>query len=552
VEGAAVSGRVNDPAASRLQFRVEVPAGGALELAGEILAGEETADAVLGPATFTAEVGGKQILRRTLGTEGVVLNFGVADEIYTYSGLDFAQRIGLDDYAGKTIDLTLRIESEVSDDITWWTKIHLMRSEEIPRNDQHRAPNVLLIMVDTLRADHLGVYGYERPVSPNLDQLGAESLVFERAIAQSAWTQPSTATLFTGLYPLEHGVVGAVPLPHSIETIGSALQKHGFTTVAISANPIIGRREGFDRGFEDFVEIPWANATAMFDIFDLWLEENSTSRWFAYLHYIDPHTPFLAPEPFYSAFTGNYAGVLTNPRRRAAMLAAGDLGKGEGFTQRDLDFLRAQYDGEILYWDSEFGRLLAMMRERGALDDTVIVVVGDHGEAFLEHGVLFHGGQLYEESIRVPLLIWAPGRVNPGRVTGTVELRGVMDTILGLAHARSALADDRRLIDVETFSQAAAFSHTALAYTEGEGLHEIASVSQGGWKYIRRLDNGESELFNIHSDPGETVNLVMQKPEIASRYRALLEEHLLETRAHSGSGPDPGMVQKLRALGYVQ
>ena len=563
LEGHGVSSEsVTDPSSGLLSFRIEVPEGGVLELAGEVLKAPDSHGGRLGPVDFSASIEGRELYRRTLATGGTLISFAAALPVFTFSGISFTQSLSLDEYAGRVVDLTLRIEDRggresISESIAWWTGALLMRSRPVPRRTSGK--NVLLVLVDTLRADHLGVYGYERDVSPELDGFGAQALVFDRAIAQSPWTQPSTATLLTGLFPLQHGVVGAVPLAHQIETLAQAMQRDGFMTFGLSTNPIIGRREGFHRGFGNFVEVPWGRAAAVREVFDAWLDENSGVPWFAYLHYVDPHSPFDAPEPFGSAYVGDYRGPLVDPKRVSTLLAAIESGEAQGedavLSEQDIAFVRARYDGEIRYWDSEFGKLLGSLERRGVLDETVIVVVGDHGEEFFEHGKIYHGEQLYDESIHVPLMIRAPGLVDAGRSAGLVEVRAVMETVLDLLDVRSVRPSDSTratLLAGGDSADAPAFSHTALAFSHGYGYRQLASVTQGGWKYIRRLDDGSAELYRLTDDPGETRNLLESEPEAVDRLRSLLDHHLAQVRSSSGAVPDPGMLEKLRALGYIQ
>ena len=407
-----------DPSSDQLDFRFRVPERGAFELGGEVLVGPKSSDSILGPVTFSVEIEGEVVLRRELGTPGHMVSWGGLEDldVSQYNGLSFVELVRLDKHAGKTVDLTLRLEATRSDDVSWWTGLLVKRSELIERRTADQGPNVLVMLVDTLRADHLGLYGYERPVSPNLDRFSEQSLVFDHAFSQAPWTQPSVASPMTGLGPLEHGVIGGVTLHHSFDTNASILQDAGFTTVAISSNPIITRRAGFHVGFEEFFEIPEGRAEEMIDLFDHWLGENENLQWFAYLHFLDPHGPFEAPEPFGSRFLSEV------PK------------SDSGEDGPDVEDLRARYDGEIQYLDTEFGRLLAILEQREVLDDTIIIFVADHGEEFNEHGKLFHSEQIYNESVHVPLLLRAPGLVEPGRAKGTVEVRDVMETVLDLVN----------------------------------------------------------------------------------------------------------------------
>ena len=170
-----------DPSSDQLDFRFQVPERAALELGGEVLVGPTSSDSMLGPATFSVEIDGELVMRRELGTTGQMVSWsGVEDlDISQYNGLSFLELVPLDEHVGKIVDVTLRLDATRSDDICWWTGLLLKQSEPVKRRTADQGPNVLVVLTDTLRADHLGLYGYWRPVSPNLDRLGEQSLVFD-------------------------------------------------------------------------------------------------------------------------------------------------------------------------------------------------------------------------------------------------------------------------------------------------------------------------------------------------------------------------------------
>lgn len=514
--------------AGSMRFPVDVPAEAELELSGEVLHGTRAQATGSGSVGFDARVDGTLVLQRDVQSRAAPLTF--------------SRRIPLGPLAGRKAVLELATRGTDSGSLGWWTSAWLLRNEELPRQVSQQGRNLLFVVVDTFRADRLGLYGARRDTSPNLDRLAGESLVFDQAIAPCSWTQPSVATLLTGRAPVDHGMIGGVPLDPTIETLAEVLQREGLTTFALSSNPIIGRREGFHRGFERFVQVPWARADHVNELFRDWLEDHRDTRWFAYLHYIDPHDSYDAPPPLGATFMSGLA-----PRHRPVpweLLHKANFSQaGAPVAGPDLDYLRAAYDGELRYWDAAFGGLVAMLG-KAVLDNTVLIVVGDHGEEFMEHGKLFHGYHLYDESIRVPLLIRAPGLVRPGRERHVLELQRVTELATALAGGRPVTSDTFRTSPL-------AFSHTAMAAGPSR-FKTLASVRDSDWKYVLDLDDDRAELFDLHRDPGERFNRTRDEPSVSSRYDALLRAWVASARPTGAAWRDPELVRRLRALGYIE
>jgi arylsulfatase A-like enzyme len=429
-----------------------------------------------------------------------------------------------------------------------WLRAAVLRSEPVPRAPASAGRNLLLVVVDTLRADHMSVYGYGRDTTPNLKRLAEESAVFERAISQSSWTMPATASLLTGLQPPEHGVTDGQALEPRFDTLAEALQAAGLTTFAVSANPVVGREEGFDQGFERFVHLPWARAGHVGAAFRAFVEESRGRRWFAYLHYVDPHDPYDAPGAAGRAFTGGLSSRYARVAEFRKLFHAVNFGRGEApLSERDLAYLEAAYDGEILYWDQAFGRLVDELRGLGSLDDTVVVVTSDHGEEFMDHGRLKHAHQLYEESIWVPLIVRAPGLVDAGRHSRPLETRRLFDAIRGWMTAEKRGADGLLATPGPIFSQT---SHNFLH--EGRRRNELAAVRDGDWKLIWSPRTESVELYHLSEDPGEQADRSAAEPERRDRYRELLGRWLARGGADEEGQPAEATVEELRALGYVQ
>ncbi len=519
-------------------LEIELPARASLELAGQIRRTSALAPGVLGPVDFVASVDGRPVAARTLRTPARHASFAI--------------EVPLHEHAGRTVVLSLDILPHAGADpdaiAAKWLRTAVFQESEVPRRHSTEGRNLLFVVVDTLRADHVGLYGYPRDTTPNLDRLAEDSLVFSQAISQSSWTMPATASLLTGLYPPEHGVTDGQSLAPGFETLAERLQEAGLTTFAVSANPVVGAGEGFHQGFERFLHLPWTRAEHVNDLFRDFLEEHRDLRWFAYLHYIDPHDPYEAPGGAAGAFVGEYGGPFSRQEDFKRLVEGVNFGRGEvRYSDEDIAYLRDAYDGEILYWDTQFGELIDSMRRLGVLENTILIVTSDHGEEFLEHGKLKHGLHLYDESIRVPLILRAPGLVEPGRRERQVETRALSDAAWNLMISAS-------LPELGTGRELPAFSHTKHALLpDRPGRRTLAAVREPRWKYIAFVEEERFELYDLAGDPAETADAASRQPAVRSRYQELLERWLAARPPRADeAAPDAETMEKLRALGYIQ
>ena len=302
-----------------------------------------------------------------------------------------------------------------------------------PATSLAQPPNVLVFLVDTLRADHLGCYGYGRDTSPALDAFASEATLFENALAQAPWTRPSVASLFTGMTPVAHGVNGSdSSLPEEALTLAELFDSAGYDTLGIVTNPNVAEQLGFDQGFADFRLTEERNSSAhhVVDLFSQWLEGRSaaTQPFFAYLHTGEPHGPYTPPAHLRDHF-GPVGSEVVGRAGNLELLASGEL-EADAAHIEDLQRL---YDAEILWSDESFGRLVEELRGRRLLEDTVVVFLSDHGEAFSEHGSWQHGKVLYREVIGVPLVIRGPGFEAGRRVADLVQHVDLYPTLVALA-----------------------------------------------------------------------------------------------------------------------
>ena len=417
-------------------------------------------------------------------------------------------------------------------------------------------PNLVLISLDTTRRDHGSVYGYGRETTPNLERLAAEGVLFSLAYAPAPTTGPSHATLFTSLHPITHRVVknGRVLVP-AHRTLAERLRERGWATAGVVSSYVLDARFGWDQGFElwddDFDR---ATATTMVpsgggvEVFDrtagattrravTWLEsERDTSRpFFLFVHYMDPHEPWVAPPEFVKRF------------RTPDVPADGVSG------------LIARYDAEIAFTDHELGELLAALDRLGLKEDTIVAVSADHGEGLLQHGELHHGTQLYEEQMRVPLLLRWPRGLPAGRVIdGAVSLIDLAPTLLELAGVPPEAGDAMQGRSLAPVLEGRAPLDPARPIflfrpnnTDIPG--EQYAVRQGDWKLIRGPGEGRRELFDLSQDPRELADRAAAEAaradELERQIAAWLREHERPDPAPGGVSPED--LERLRALGYV-
>ncbi|MEM8930526.1 MAG: sulfatase [Acidobacteriota bacterium] len=500
----------------------------------------------IGPVEILVRADGEELVRRTLEADE---RFLIADG-----------RVSLDELAGRevTIEFLADLSQRREGTGFYWHRLLLERTERVTRRPAGQGRNLLFVVVDTLRADHTSLDGYERPTTPRLDALAKTSQVFDRAFAPASWTLPSTVTLLTGLTPPAHGVVGGGHhLAYRFETLAERLQAGGITTFAASANPLIGPNLSFDQGFETFAHQPWERADTIQRTFLDWLDGAAEHRWFAYLHYIDPHDPYDAPPPGDRWIDPDYDGAFTDPTLLNQLYHTinWDLEPPRTVDERDLQYLRDAYDGEILYWDTRFGELLDALDARGVLDDTIVVVTSDHGEEFLEHGRIKHGHQLFDESLRVPLLIHAPGMVEPGRRDDPVSLDGLYRSLLQLMRMGPPARDDD-LLRPPTDRQVFGHTRVPVAPDDPRNRTTVASIRDSGWWLVYEEAFDRQRLYDADADPDQRHDMAGEQVEIARRLRSTLDAWLAESA--SGDAPttpaevDPEALEQLRALGYIQ
>ena len=438
---------------------------------------------------------------------------------------------------------------------------------DAPRSALCAGCNVVVVSIDTLRADHLGVYGYGRPTSPNIDAWARAAVVFDDATAQSAWTRPSHASMFTGLYPEEHGILMLGPrrrMPAGAPTLAGVFGANGYRTVAFTGGSNMSAHFGFDRGFDVYdenkeLDFKQTGAGLIRETFDRglrWLASHRDEPTFLFLHTYQVHHPYFTVAPFDARFPSPPDADMATRERDA-------------------------YDRSLAHTDAEVRRLLDRIDEWGLTERTLVIVTSDHGEEFGEHGRRYHGPTAHDEVLRVPLLLRAPGLLPAGvRRSGPaalVDLAATVSDLLGLEapEETQGLSLAGHLIDGSPLPARSLFHEArapfALTY-DGNGkdptwITPTLAVTRWPWRLLRvRTNTGPRyELYHLEDDPGEVDDRYRRDGQDFEDLRAQLDGYeasalnlrrslLGATRSRTDPSAlplDPSRLEKLRALGYL-
>ncbi len=445
-------------------------------------------------------------------------------------------------------------------------------------------PNILLYLVDTLRADRVGAYGYPKPTSPTLDRLAAEGVVFEQAYAPGPWTLPSVVSIMLSQPSCRHGVeIDGVKISPESTPLAEILADAGYRTASLIANAYAGRPAGLERGFEVYagpVDDP-ARHVASF------LEKTDEAKpFFLYVHDVRPHDPFDAGDEAMALFGDVDHRALKRLRNRSLRYrrltrvdhAAGDPpGTTDNTTEQRqalarLDEMAARYrqayDARVREADGELAATLDVLHDRGVLDETVVVVLSDHGEEFGEHQGWLHDQSVYDEVVRAPLIVRLPGSEHAGaRVDAPVSLLDVAPTLADLAGVPTPDGAFEGTSLVPRIEGRAVGGEPLVAtirlnrkkyfrpWKESRGDHNLV-VRDGRWKAIWNVEPDTIELYDLAADPGESRDLHAAHPDVAGRLRARARDYLERCSARrSKTGPPEKIskeaLERLRALGYV-
>jgi len=428
--------------------------------------------------------------------------------------------------------------------------------------------NILLIIADSLRADHLSCYGYRRDTSPHLEALARQGSLFEQMFTPAIPTQPSFTTLYTGQHCLTHGIVshgGDAVLSPDSPWLPEELQRAGFLTAAV--DNLYAMRPWYARGFEFYIDPTHRAANRLDASAELinqraipWLRAHAHDRFFLVVHYWDTHTAYNPPARLRHRY---YPGDPTHERFHSLdqmpQAPLGEIWANQwlrSFSQRffggrpirDAEYVVALYDAAIRYVDECIGSLLSALEDTGTADDTLVIATADHGEIMYEHGIFFDHHGLYDANLRVPFIVRWPGRVAPGtRQAGLAQTTSLAPTLLAIARAPIPAAMEGESLLPALLGEP--------GWQEAERLIAAECTWQAKWclrrdgrKLIRArgpdlYGRPERELYHLAADPGETLNLADQQPELAAAMEAELEGWIARRLAELGLAQDPLVAQ---------
>jgi arylsulfatase A-like enzyme len=413
-------------------------------------------------------------------------------------------------------------------------------------------PNVVVFMLDAARADHIGCYGYARPTTPHIDAFARTATRYTRAVSEGSFTFASTSALFTGMPPDRTGLLKARRIDNALVLFAEIARTSGYRTHAYSENPYVTASFGFNRGFQEFEaalgyrefrdklrHFEHSEASVGIDGTLRFMDEEPGVPFLAYLHLLRPHNPYTPPD----GFAGRFGSRPKSPDGATHRLLAIDA-RGRRLSPRRLENIVALYDESLAYADAMFGRLLDGMRERGLLDDTIVIVVSDHGEAFREHGRLLHGSTAYDEMIRIPLLVWVPGG------TARVVDRPIQLADLGTALREVVAGSEAPFERVTELGRGA--DDPMLSWTMR--YHHRACVRTASQKLIVDTDSLEAlAYYDLESDPKELTALPLDQEaqRLLECFRTRVREGHVSLTKPADFEIEPELVEQLEALGYT-
>ena len=431
--------------------------------------------------------------------------------------------------------------------------------------------NVVLITIDTLRADHLSCYGYGRNTSPNIDRITETGIIFNKAIAPSSWTAPSMVSLFTSVYPVNHGVKHGIGyrenqtihvqevFASNLVTLAEILKAHGYKTFGVASNLHLSEKFGFGRGFNYFRCLPFLPAPQVNKTVYSWKNEIQTSdKFFLWVHYFDPHFPYYARTPWIDGYTSQELTKELNLSEKEWTEILKLTPVFKKYPQY-LDNLIALYDSEINFVDSYIGKLV---QKYGFDKDTLLIITSDHGEEFLDHEKLGHGQNLHGETINIPLIIKFPDGVSEKIVSEQASLIDIMPTVLQLLNidppehilGKSLLETN----DLPFWLKKMLRRNDELQYvfSELDIKFKTKALLTEEWKYIYDFEKEKGQLHNIQEDPLELNSLANKRVKESSQLKEYLLRWVSEAKKYPAKKHNvqlkPTEKEKLQELEYLQ
>ncbi len=475
--------------------------------------------------------------------------------------------INLASYRGQVVRLELLVSGTGHGRVAWSTPAVMAPPLEVAERPQP-IRNVVVLLIDTLRADRLQPYNpASRVETPTFTRLANEGVLFEQAQTVENWTKPSCASVLTGLSPSTHGAkTSEARLPASAELLSEALHAQGFATGSFIANGYVSDRFGFDQGWDSYNNfIREGRSTEAENVFAeaaSFIESHRDDRFFVYVQTIDPHVPYDPPSEYLRRYDASSYSGRVQPRSTPDLLEDAKRGR-VSFNDNDRRRLEALHDGEISYHDHHLGEFLARLEQLGVADDTLVVVTSDHGEEFDDHGSWGHGHSIFQELIGVPLVFYRPGGIPGGRrVQHTVSTMNIAQTVLDLTGVEGMPRAEGRSLVPDLLGDVPAGPQ--VAFSDFQDIRRVARA--GRYKLVVRA-NHSSVMFDLQADPNEEHERPVNDFPIAGRYvRILLGQYLgaanrgqwlrgqqdqvggLETEQ---AEMDDTIRAQLRALGYA-
>ncbi|MCH2105745.1 MAG: sulfatase [Planctomycetes bacterium] len=448
-----------------------------------------------------------------------------------------------------------------------------LRLEVVTERERLKAspetPNIVFVVMDTLRADRTHLEGYERDTTPHLARISERAIIYDQALSTSSWTWPSTASFLTGLPPEAHGVLlhRSSWLAHSLTTLPEALQARGYTTGGFSANPLISPNKNFSQGFERFEapETEFVSGEVVMPDCLAWVREHAEHRFFLYLHLADPHVPhephpeelerlgLTRPEDFPEQGFELAHGVL---RQQLLQPPFGETDITQVLPPEHVQWIDDEYDACVATGDRHLGALLDLLEAEGLMEKTIIAFVSDHGEELLDHGALDHARTLHPELVRVPMLIAGPG-IEPARISEPTSTRHLGPTLARFGGAELELPQQAlNLADPREAAASAVHFRTDKGFWGHDAKATILGVRVGelSLHWAPNADEAPAHrLYDISTDPTEQNDLAASRPEDVARLSELIDAHQREWARSKPETLEGGAraAAMLRAIGYA-